>query len=322
MLKNTFELILPAVRPIQPYLDDDSVSEIMINGDERVFIERGGYIVEVTADIDFSRFNLRFASTTIARLAKDDIDERNPLLDARLPDGSRIAIAFPPISQGGPTLTIRKFRQRQFTLDELVELGTLPDSVAGELRQAIANRETILLSGGTGSGKTTLLNALANVIDPAERIGLIEDTPELKIDLPNVFAFQSRREQQDSTEVSIRHLVKAALRHRPDRVIVGEVRGAEAWDLLQALNTGHPGSLSTIHAETSIKALSRLAGLTLQADIGIPYSAVQTEIGHLINYVVQIRRCQDGKRRVQELFRVSGFDPDKQQFIGDMTYHA
>lgn len=264
MVTNNFELILPAVRPIQTYLDDDSVSEIMINGDQRVFIERDGRLAEITGDIDFSRFNLQFASTTIARLAKDDIDERNPLLDARLPDGSRIAIAFPPISQGGPTLTIRKFRRRQFTLDELVELGSIPVDVVDHLRGAVADRRTILVSGGTGSGKTTLLNALANLIDPAERIGVIEDTPELRISLPNVFMLQARREQQELAEVSIRQLVKAALRHRPDRIIVGEVRGAEAWDLLQALNTGHPGSLSTVHAETSTKALLRLAGLTLQ----------------------------------------------------------
>lgn len=321
MLKNTFDLILPAIRPIQPYLEDDAVSEIMINGDERVFIERTGRIHEITADIDFTRFNLRFASTTIARLAKDDIDEKNPLLDARLPDGSRIAIAFPPISQGGPTLTIRKFRRRQFTLDELVELGSVPSDVASDLRDAVAHRRTILVSGGTGSGKTTMLNALANIINPAERVGLIEDTPELKISLPNVFAFQARREQQDFTEVSIRQLVKAALRHRPDRVIVGEVRGAEAWDLLQALNIGHPGSLSTIHAESSTQALSRLAGLTLQADIGIPYAAIQTEIGHVIDYVVQIDR-HDGHRRVRELFRVSRFDPDCQQFLGEMVYRV
>lgn len=321
MLYNNFDLILPAIRPIQPYLDDESVSEIMINGDQRVFIERDGRILEITADIDFSRFNLQFASTTIARLAKDDIDERNPLLDARLPDGSRIAIAFPPISQGGPTLTIRKFRRRQFTLDELVEIGTLPAHVAEELRKAVDDRQTILVSGGTGSGKTTLLNALANIIDPAERIGLIEDTPELKIARPNVFTFQARREQHEFSKVSIRDLVVAALRHRPDRVIVGEVRGAEAWDLLQALNTGHPGSFSTIHAETSTMALSRLAGLTLQANIGIPYSAIQTEIGHLVDYVVQISR-RASLRRVTELFRVSTFDPDNQQFRGELAYHA
>jgi len=319
--RNAFDLILPAVRPIQPYLDDDSVSEIMINGDQRVFIEREGWISEVTSQIDFSRFNLQFASTTIARLASDDIGERNPLLDARLPDGSRIAIAFPPVSQNGPTLTIRKFRRRQLSIGELVEHETLSEELASELRKAISNRQTILISGGTGSGKTTLLNALANSIDASERIGLIEDTPELKLSLPNVFAFQARREQQGLEGVSIRQLVRAALRHRPDRIIVGEVRGAEAWDLLQALNTGHPGSLSTIHAQTPQKALSRLAGLVLQGDVGIPYSAVQIEIAHLIDFVVQIGR-HNGRRRVTECFRVSHFDPDRQVFDGDIFYRA
>lgn len=319
MSQNAFELILPAIRPIQSYLNEDDVSEIMINGDERVFIERNGRLSEITGELDFTRFNLKFASTTIARLAQNEIDERNPLLDARLPDGSRIAIAFPPISQGGPTLTIRKFRRRQFTLDELVELGSVPAAVADDLRIAVAQHKTILVSGGTGSGKTTLLNALANLIDPAERVGLIEDTAELKLTLPNVFSFQARREQIDLSEISIRQLVKAALRHRPDRIVVGEVRGAEAWDLLQALNTGHPGSLSTIHAETCNKALSRLAGLTLQADIGIPYSAIQTEIGHLIHYVVQIER-HNGLRRVRELFGVEGFDPDRHQFLGTTLF--
>jgi pilus assembly protein CpaF len=320
MSTSDLELLLPAIRPIQPFLEDDEVSEIMINSGNRFFIERNGIMFEVTDQVDFRRFDLLFAALTIARLVGENIDETRPLLDARLPDGSRIAIAVPPVSVDGPTVTIRKFRSRRFTLDELVSAGSMPADVAEFLSVAVRNRRTILLSGGTGSGKTTLLNALFDHIDASERLGIIEDTPELQVSRPNVFRFQSRREQRGIEEISIRQLVKAALRHRPDRILIGEVRGAEAWDLLQALNTGHPGSLCTIHAESPRKALTRLAALTLQADAEMPYRAIQTEIGELISAIVQVGRSPNGQRRVMEVFEVEGFDPDHGRFEGNTVY--
>jgi pilus assembly protein CpaF len=310
------ELLLPAIRPIQPFLEDGEISEIMINPGNRVFIERNGTMYEVTDQVDFTRFDLTFAALTIARLVGENIDETRPLLDARLPDGSRIAIAVPPVSVDGATMTIRKFRSRRFTLDELVSAESVPPDLADFLSAAVRNRRTILISGGTGSGKTTLLNALIDHIDPSERLGVIEDTPELQISRPNVFRFQSRREQKGIEEISIRQLVKAALRHRPDRILIGEVRGAEAWDLLQALNTGHPGSICTIHAESPRKALSRLASLTLQADTEMPYRAIQTEISELVSMVLQIGRDHYGKRRVVEIFEVESFDADRGSFEG------
>jgi pilus assembly protein CpaF len=314
------ELLLPAIRPIQPFLEDDEVSEIMINPGNRVFIERNGTMHEVTNQVDFTRFDLSFAALTIARLVGEDINETRPLLDARLPDGSRIAIAVPPVSVDGATMSIRKFRSRRFTLDELVCARSMPADVADFLSASIRDRRTILVSGGTGSGKTSLLNALIDHIDPSERLGVIEDTPELHLSRPNVFRFQSRREQKGIEEISIRQLVKAALRHRPNRIIIGEVRGGEAWDLLQALNTGHPGSLCTIHAESPRKALSRLAALTLQAETEMPYRAIQTEIGELISVVVQVGRDQTGQRRVMEMFEVGGLEPDRSQFEGSTFY--
>ena len=259
MHSSDLDLLLPAIRPIQPFLEDDAISEIMINPGNRVFIERNGAMQDVTSQVDFAHFDLSFAALTVARLIGENIDETRPLLDARLPDGSRIAIAFPPVSVDGVAITIRKFRSRRFKLDELVRIGFLPSHVADFLSNAVRDRRTVLLSGGTASGKTTFLNALMDHIDPSERLGVIEDTPELVLSHPNVFRFQSRREQKSIEAISIRDLVKATLRHRPDRILIGEVRGAEAWDFLQALNTGHPGSLCTIHAESPRKALSRLA---------------------------------------------------------------
>ena len=315
----SFELIYPALRPIRHLLDDASISEVMINGNGYVSIEREGRLQEVP-NVDLHAFDLRFACTTIARVLGDDISAENPLLESRLPDGSRVAIAFPPVSLDGVTLTVRKFRPVQFTLNELLEQGCIPTEVAGFLCKAVIDHRTILISGGTGSGKTTLLNALANLIDPDERIGLIEDTAELRLSAKNLFRFEARRAQPEIRAVAIRDLLKASLRHRPDRIIVGEIRGGEAWDLLQAINTGHAGSLSTIHANSALQALSRFATLTLQSDIDIPYRAIQSEIGDLVDLVVQVERRVSG-RRVTQVLRVDRFDPDAGVYQTEILYH-
>jgi pilus assembly protein CpaF len=242
----SFELVLPFLRPIAHLITDPDVSEVMVNGAQRVFVERQGVLHPVDG-VCLDERNLRVAVKNIARAVGDDISEEQPILDARLPDGSRVAAIVPPCSLGGTTLTIRKFQPRFFTTAELVKTGTL---TAGDLRTiqaAIAHSQTILISGGTSTGKTTLLNALGATLPPDDRIVLIEDTAELHLPHANLVRLEARRPQRDLAAVTIRDLLKAALRHRPDRIIVGEVRGSEAYDLLEALNTGHAGSLSTIH---------------------------------------------------------------------------
>jgi pilus assembly protein CpaF len=313
----SFETILPFLQPIAEFISDPDVSEVMVNGDQAVFIQRNGKLEPVNAKIE-----QRYLSTAVKRIARslgEDISESKPLLDARLPDGSRVAAAFPPCSIRGITLTIRKFRPQWFTLDELVTLGSVSRSIADQLVEAVRDRKTILISGGTDTGKTTFAKALLDVIPYHERIGVIEDTVELKIDHPNVFRFEARKEQRDAggdvtiPAVTIRDLVKATLRHRPDRLIIGEVRGGEAFDLLDALNTGHAGSISTLHANSAAQALSRLASLALRADVDLPYRAIQSEIGDLINLVVHIER-RDGRRFVSEVLRINRYDAESNRY--------
>jgi len=313
----SFETILPFLQPIAHLITDATISEVMVNGDQSVFIQRNGRIEPVAATVE--QKYLINAVKRIARSLGEDISEAKPLLDARLPDGSRVAAAFPPCSLYGVTLTIRKFRPNWFTLEELVTAGALPAAVADQLAAAVRDRQTILVSGGTDTGKTTFTKALLDHIPQSERLAIIEDTMELRVDYPNAIRFEARRTQTDADgnitvpAVSIRDLVKATLRHRPDRLIIGEVRGAEAFDLLDALNTGHAGSISTIHANSATMALSRLASLALRAGVDIPYVALQQDIGELIDIVVHIER-REGKRFVSEVLRIEGFDQSQSLF--------
>jgi pilus assembly protein CpaF len=321
----SFETILPFLHPIASLITDPGVSEVMVNGDGAIFIQRAGRLHPVDAKIE-----QKYLSTAVKRIARslgEDISESKPLLDARLPDGSRVAAAFPPCSPHGVTLTVRKFRPHWFTLDELVEADALPRAVADQLTQAVRERQTVLVSGGTDTGKTTFTKALLDLVPQAERLGVIEDTMELKIDHPNVFRFEARKELRDGAgnvvtpAVTIRDLVKATLRHRPDRLIIGEVRGGEAFDLLDALNTGHAGSISTLHANSATQALSRLASLALRADVDIPYRAIQAEIGDLVNLVIHIER-REGRRFLSDLLQVEGFDAETNQYNTTSLYRA
>ncbi|HEV2201397.1 MAG TPA: ATPase, T2SS/T4P/T4SS family [Bryobacteraceae bacterium] len=309
-----FELILPFLRPIERLILDERISEIMVNGSGRVFIEREGDLAEV-ADAYLTEKNLQVAVRNIARALGDEINEVQPLLDSRLPDGSRVAAVIPPCSIGGTTLTIRKFHSRQFTAEELVRIGSLAPDALQHLRHAIAERQNILISGGTGTGKTTLLNAIAASIADQERIVIIEDTAEIQLDKPNLVRFEARREQPGLPAVTIRDLVRATLRHRPDRILLGEVRGGEAFDLLQALNTGHSGTLSTIHANSAQQAVARLTSCVLQAGAELPYAAIRSNIGDAVNLLLHIERRQ-GRRYVAELLEVESYDPanDKYEF--------
>jgi pilus assembly protein CpaF len=302
----SFETILPFLQPIAHLLSDATISEIMVNGDQSIFIQRNGRFEAVAATVE--QKYLVNAVKRIARSLGDDISDAKPLLDARLPDGSRVAAAFPPCSLYGVTLTIRKFRPDWFKLTDLVT-----GSLANQLAAAVRDRQTILVSGGTDTGKTTFTKALIDHIPQTERLAVIEDTLELKIDHPNTVRFEARKAQTDADgnvtvpAVSIRDLVRATLRHRPDRLIIGEVRGAEAFDLLDALNTGHCGSISTIHANSALMALSRLSSLALRAGVDIPYTALQRDIADLINIVVHIER-REGRRFVSEIVRIDDFD--------------
>lgn len=314
----SFEVILPFLRPIAHLIQDPEVSEIMVNGSARVFVEREGLVREV-ADVSLDERNLRVAVKNIARALGDDVSEEQPILDARLPDGSRVAAVCPPCSVGGTTLTIRKFQTRSFTAEELVRIGTMTPAVLATLREAIAANANVLISGGTSTGKTTILNALSAFLAVDQRIVVVEDTAELHIEHVNVVRFEARRAQPHAPAITIRDLLRATLRHRPDRIIVGEVRGGEAFDLLQALNTGHAGSLSTIHANSATQALARLASCALQGGVELPYQAVRQQIADAIQIVVHLSRV--GRRRyVHEVIRVGRYNGARDRYEPDTLF--
>ncbi len=308
----SWEVIIPFLRPIENLIRDPEISDILVNSASRVFIEKYGELKEVPGAV-ISEKSLQVAVRNIARVLGDDISEEKPLLDARLPDGSRVAAVFPPCSVTGTILTIRKFHAKRYTADELVRTGTLTLPLFKDLRDAIENRHTILISGGTGTGKTTLLNALASFIIETERIVVIEDTSELQIAQPNLVRLEARKEQAGLPAVTMRDLLRATLRLRPDRILVGEVRGGEAFDLLQALNTGHAGSLSTIHANSAEQALSRFTNCILQSGIELPYAAIRANIAEVISLIVHIER-RHGQRFVSEVLQVKRYLPAEDRY--------
>lgn len=302
----SFELILPFLRPIEHLILDPDITEIMVNGSRRVFIERAG-LLEEAPDVHVDERNLKVAVKNIARALGDDVSEEKPILDSRLPDGSKVAAVFPPCSVGGTTLTIRKFQTKFFTAEELVRIGTMTPEVLGQVKAAIEGNQNILISGGTSTGKTTLLNALAAFLPPNDRVVLIEDTAELQVDQPNLVRFEARREQAGVPAVTIRDLLRATLRHRPDRIILGEVRGGEAFDLLQALNTGHSGTLSTIHANSADQALARFSSCVVQSGVDLPYQAVRYQIADAVDLVIHLGR-RNGVRVVRQMVRIVRYE--------------
>lgn len=286
-----------------PFADPD-VSEIMINGPGRAWVERAGRLSELPAPgLDERR--IEAAALAIARPLEHDVSGKRPLVDARLRDGSRVAIVRPPAAPYW-AITVRRFGGRVFTPGELVEQGALPPAVLAEVAEALAGQRNVLLSGGTGAGKTTLLQAFASWIGDDERVVVVEDTLELALEAPNCLRLEARALEGG---VSIRDLIRHALRHRPDRLIVGEVRGSEALDLLQALNTGHGGSMTTLHANSAPAALTRLAACAMQArDADIPWDVLGGMIADAVNLVVHVERRGDGRRGVRELVRVQRYD--------------
>jgi pilus assembly protein CpaF len=290
--------------PLEVLLADPAVEEVMVNGPDRVYIERRGLLEET--DVRFeTEEDLRNAIERILAPLGRRIDELSPMVDARLADGSRVNVVIPPLAIDGPALSIRRFGANRPDPDRLVEIGTLSEEQRRLLEAAVTDRRSVLVSGGTGSGKTTLLNALSSFIAPGERVVTIEDAAELRLQQPHVVRLESRPAGVEGRgEVTIRDLLRNALRMRPDRIVIGEVRGIEALDLLSALNTGHDGALSTVHANSPHDALSRLETLALMAGVGLPHEAVAEQVRRGIDLVVHLQRRPDGSRRVTEIAEV------------------
>jgi pilus assembly protein CpaF len=290
----------------------------MVNGSTGVFIEKRGEMRQIPG-VAINERSLQVALRNIARALGDEINEEKPLLDSRLPDGSRVAAVFPPCAVSGTVLTIRKFHSQLYTADELVRIGSVAADALVLLRQAVEARKNLLISGGTGTGKTTLLNALASFIPDTERLVIIEDTSEIQIAKPNLVRLEARREQPGLPPVTIRDLLRTTLRLRPDRILLGEVRGGEAFDLLQALNTGHAGSLSTLHANSAGQALARFTTCVLQSGVEIPYRAVRSNIAEALDLLVHIERRQ-GRRYVRQVMSVTGYDAALDRFQLESLY--
>jgi pilus assembly protein CpaF len=309
---NGFETIIPFLKPIEHLLLDPSISEVMVNGPDHIFVEKDGFVEQIK-DIHLGEKSLMVAVKNIARRLDDDISELKPILDSRLPDGSRVAAVIPPCSVNGITLTIRKFNTRHFGIEDLVQAGTMERWLANQLETYVLARKNILIAGSTGSGKTSLLNVLGKFIPADERILLIEDTSEIHMGQDNLVRFEARQPQNGLPAVTIRDLLKASLRHRPDRLILGEIRGGEAFDLLQLLNTGHSGSLSTVHATSARQGLARFTSCVLQSGVDLPYRAIKTNVGDSVNVVVHLER-RPGRRFISEVVEIHGYDPDRDEY--------
>ena len=307
----SFELILPFFRPIEALLLDDTVSEIMGNPDGVWWFERRGSM-ERGKEIIFDPKALIAGLEVIANYLGKKLGEDTPLLNAQLPDGSRLAAVLPPVVRPGPAVTIRKFRQKRYAIQELIEIGSLTDEMAAFLREQVQDGKTLLISGGTGSGKTTLLNALADLIPDEERIVVIEDTAELRISKPNILAAECQIATSKGA-VDFDRLLRSSLRWRPDRIILGEVRGEEARTLLDSFNTGHGGSMATIHANAPAKALRRFSELAMRAHQQSTRDDLATEVADSVDYVIQIGRTPTG-RKVSEIVAVKCFDRERKVY--------
>lgn len=313
----SFDLIIPFLRPIEPLLLDESISEIMGNPDASWWFERDGIICRESS-VSFDAGRLRTGLEVIANQLGKRLDEDNPLLHAQLPDGSRLAAVIPPVVRPAPALTIRKFPSRHFTTDDLIARGTLSHPLAEFLAAEIRSGKTLLISGGTSTGKTTVLRALAASIPDVQRIVVIEDTSELCLQKPNLLSVECQTNTFKAS-ITFDDLLKSALRWRPDRIILGEVRGIEARTLLDSLNTGHTGSLATIHANSAARALRRFANLVLRSHAQATFEDIEAEIGEAIDYVVHVER-EPGRRVIREVLRLDDYDRRSQQFKFETVY--
>ena len=306
---------------------DDSITEVMINGPDNIFIEQNGVSKRLEKTFESER-RLEDVIQRIVGLAGREVNQANPIVDTRLPDGSRVNVVLPPIALCGPTVTIRKFSKEPMTIEKLIGYGSIPRNVADFLEVLVRTKYNIFIAGGTGSGKTTFLNALSNYIPKTERIITIEDSAELQIEnVDNLVSLETRNANAAGAgEVTIRDLIKSSLRMRPDRIIVGEVRGAEALDMLQAMNTGHDGSLSTGHANSTADMLSRLETMVLQGAEGLPLAAIRQQIASAVDIIIHLSRLRDHSRKTMAITEVLGLDSSGQiilnplyEFVEDTT---
>ena len=294
--------------PLEPLLQDDSVTDILVNGPKIVFIERNGLLERVQTEFQDERHLMRIIQKIVSAVGRR-IDESSPFVDARLSDGSRVNAIVAPLAVDGSLLSIRKFAKKRIDIDRLIELGSVPEPMAEVMRAVVRSRKNVLISGGTGSGKTTLLNAMSSFIDERERIVTIEDSAELQLQQEHVARLETRPPNiEGKGEITQRDLVKNALRMRPDRIIVGEVRAGEAFDMLQAMNTGHDGSMTTVHANTPRDALSRIEQMIGMSGIDMPARSARAQISSAIDVVIQVGRLSDGRRRVLSLSELTGME--------------
>lgn len=296
--------------PIQQFLDDPDVSEIMVNGPEKIFVERNGNLVLTNARFRDDDHVLRIIERIVLPLGRR-IDADTPMVDARLPDGSRVNAVIPPIAIDGPSITIRKFKRDKLSVEQLIEYGSLTETMAEFLKACVAARLNTVVSGGTGSGKTTLLNVLSSFIPSNERIVTIEDAAELRLRQEHVVRLETRSHSADGkAPITVRDLVRNSLRMRPDRIIVGECRGGETLDMLQAMNTGHDGSLTTLHANTPRDAIARMETMSLMAGLDMPLRVIREQIASAVDLIVQQTRLRDGSRKVTSITEVVGMEGD------------
>ncbi|MDY6229115.1 MAG: CpaF family protein [Clostridium sp.] len=309
--KNILDKVFNSVKRLdilQPLIENKEISEIMINGCDDVFIEKNGKVIRLDVKFENKQILENIVQKIVSTVNRE-VNEKTPIVDARLKDGSRVNVVLPPIALNGPIVTIRKFPDTPFTIEKMIEIGSITQEVADFLHKLVISKYNIFISGGTGSGKTTFLNALSNYIPKDERIITIEDSAELQIkNVENIVRLETRNKNTEGTgEITIRDLIKSSLRMRPDRIVVGEVRGAEALDMLQAMNTGHDGSLSTGHANSAIDMLSRLETMVLTG-VDFPISAIRKQIASAIDIIVQIGRLRDKSRKVLEINEVLGIE--------------
>jgi pilus assembly protein CpaF len=318
----SFDLILPFFpEELRALLLDPSISDLMINGTSGVYADRGGVVQHIPLATPYTNDRLQAAIERVARILGQDLTSQNPILNTRLPDGSRVAVVGAPSSINGPTFTVRKFN-RWFTSDELIASGSLPELIRDAVVGFIGERKNGIISGGTGSGKTTLMKALLDHVPLHERLIVIEQPAELKIAHPNAVRWEAVDPIPGQVAVTPSQLVAAALRHRPDRIIIGEIRDECGYDLLQAMNTGHGGTLSTIHAKSAWDALSRLSDLALSARPNLNHSFIRSETAEAIDFVLYCERDHAGRRRVRELITVKGYSHQEQSFETEEVYRA
>ncbi len=291
--------------PLRTLINDTTVTEIMVNRWDRVYVERNGVIVE-SRHVFKDAESLATLVRSLAVWVGKELNRRSPYIDARLPDGSRLNLIIPPIALDGPAITIRKASATVMSYHDLLQMGALDEKAIFFLNRAVYAKQNIVVSGGTGTGKTTLLNVLSSFIGPQERVVTLEDTPELALNVRNVVRLETKQAAGTEPAITMEDLLRNALRMRPDRIVVGECRGAEAMDMLMAMNTGHEGSLTTVHANSAQDALRRLESMILRSGMEAPHSQVQMDIGNTIHFIVQLERSFDGRRRIVEILEVSG----------------